>query len=212
MAKRKKSTEQTNTVNRIVNRFEEEGSVSNRQRSGDPRKTSARDDRRLVKIVKDDPRKTATDVRIYANNNLSVGITTRTARLILEKANLPARRPSKKPLISEKNVKSRLEFARKHFEWSVADLGRVLWSVESKYKLLSSNGIRYVRRPPGQRNNPKYQVPTVKHGGGSVMVWGSFSRDGWVRFIELKEFMKAVNYKKILEEQMLPDARTREMK
>uniref|UniRef100_A0A915CP68 non-specific serine/threonine protein kinase n=1 Tax=Ditylenchus dipsaci TaxID=166011 RepID=A0A915CP68_9BILA len=77
-------TKPVNTVNRIVNRFEEEGSVSNRQRSGRPRKTRARGDRRLVKIVKDDPRKTATDVRIYANNNLSLGIATRTARRIFD--------------------------------------------------------------------------------------------------------------------------------
>uniref|UniRef100_A0A915CVX8 Transposase Tc1-like domain-containing protein n=1 Tax=Ditylenchus dipsaci TaxID=166011 RepID=A0A915CVX8_9BILA len=128
MAKRKESTEQTKQT--IVDakkrgysnrRLCEVGSVSNRQRSGRPRKTSARDDRRLVKIVKGDPRKTATDVRIYANNNLSLGIVIRTARRILERANLPARHPSKKPLISKKNVKARLEFARKHLEWSVAE-------------------------------------------------------------------------------------------
>ena len=88
------------------------------------------------------------------------------------RANLPAAKPSKKPWISKKNVKARLKFARDHLDWSVADWGRVLWSDESKFNLFSSDGIRYVRRPPGQRNNPKYQVPTVKHGGGSVMIWG----------------------------------------
>lgn len=81
-------------------------------------------------------------------------------------------RPSKKPWISKKNVKARLEFARAHKDWSVGDWGRVLWSDESKFNLFSSDGIRYVRRPLGQRNNPKYQIPTFKHGGGSVMTWG----------------------------------------
>uniref|UniRef100_A0A915DXW8 Tc1-like transposase DDE domain-containing protein n=1 Tax=Ditylenchus dipsaci TaxID=166011 RepID=A0A915DXW8_9BILA len=124
-------------------------------------------------------------------------------------ANLPARRPSKKPLITRKNVEARLELARKHLEWSVADWRRVLWSDESKYNLFSSDGIRYVRRSPNQKKNPKCQVPTVKHGGGSVMVWGSFSRDGMGPLNRIEEIMKAVNYKKILEEQMLPDARIR---
>uniref|UniRef100_A0A915CS52 Transposase n=1 Tax=Ditylenchus dipsaci TaxID=166011 RepID=A0A915CS52_9BILA len=146
------------TVNRIVNRFEEEEVSPSRQRSGRPRKTSARDDSRLVKIVKDDPRKTATDVRIYANNNLSLGIATRTARRILDVV-----RPR---------------------------LGRMLWSDESKCNLLSSDGIRYARRPPCQRNNPKYQVPTVKHSGGSIMVWGSISRDEMSPLHRIEEFME----------------------
>ena len=41
-----------------------------------------------------------------------------------------------------------------------------------------SDGIRYIRRPTGERFNLKYQFPTVKHGGGNIVVWGCFSRDG----------------------------------
>ena len=36
--------------------------------------------------------------------------------------------------------------------------------------MFGSNGFKYVRRPIGLRNDVKYQVPTVKYGGGSVMV------------------------------------------
>lgn len=85
-----------------------------------------------------------------------------------------ARKPSKKPWISKKNVRDRLKFAEKHKDWSIADWGRILWSDESKFNLFGTDGIRYVRRPTNERNNPKYQMPTVKYGGGSVMVWGKF--------------------------------------
>ena len=34
-----------------------------------------------------------------------------------------------------------------------------------------------MRHPKGERFAPKYQMATVKHGGCSIMVWRSFSRD-----------------------------------
>lgn len=96
-------------------------------------------------------------------------------KIKFSKEGLFGAKPSKKPWISKKNVRARLKFAQEHAHWSVADWGRVLWSDESKYNLFCSDGIRYVRRPIGSRNDPKYQVPTVKHGGGSVTVWGETS-------------------------------------
>lgn len=80
---------------------------------------------------------------------------------------------AKKPLISLKNARARLKFAQNHKDWSLADWGRILWSDESKFNMFSTDGIRFVRRPVGKRNNLRYQIPTVKHGGGSVMIWGN---------------------------------------
>jgi len=71
-----------------------------------------------------------------------------------------------------------LQFARAHINWIVAVLEKVLWSDESKCNLLSSHCIRYTRRHSKQRFNVRYQVPTVKHGMGNVMLWGSFSKIG----------------------------------
>ena len=48
-------------------------------------------------------------------------------------------------LISKKNQKARLQFARAHMNWIVADLEKVLWSDESKCNLLTSHCIRYTR-------------------------------------------------------------------
>ena len=36
--------------------------------------------------------------------------------------------------------------------------------------MFDSDGIKYVRRPVGLRNDVNYQVPTVKHGGGSNLL------------------------------------------
>ena len=83
----------------------------------------------------------------------------------------------KKPLISKKNELGRLKFALEHLHWATQDWSKVLWSDEFKFALFRSDGLKYVRRPSGTRHDVRHQVPTVKHGGESAMVWGCFSRD-----------------------------------
>ncbi|KAF2366704.1 Transposase Tc1-like [Trinorchestia longiramus] len=78
-----------------------------------------------------------------------------------------ARVLTKKPFIQEKNRKIRLKFAKEHESWSTKDWKKVFWN---KLHLFRSYGQRYVRRPKGTRMDPRYQHPTVKHGGALVMV------------------------------------------
>ena len=59
-----------------------------------------------------------------------------------------------------------LFFAREHF-WK-----NVLWSEESKFYRVRSDGKRYVRRPPNMLHNPK------QYDGEYVMVWAAFSGHG----------------------------------
>ncbi len=54
----------------------------------------------------------------------------------------------------------------------------VLWSDETKINLFGSDGIERVWRQPGEGYKDKCVLPTVKHGGVSVMVWGCMSAAG----------------------------------
>ena len=51
----------------------------------------------------------------------------------------------------------------------------MLWTDESKFNRFGSDRKQYVRRPQNQELSPRYTLKTVKHGGGNVIVWGSFS-------------------------------------
>ena len=46
-------------------------------------------------------------------------------------------------------------------------------SDESKFEIFGSNCRVFVRRIVGERMISTCMVPTVKHGGGGVMVWGA---------------------------------------
>lgn len=55
------------TVLKFLKRFNWTGSVENNQRSGRPRKSDVRADRRIIRIVKINPRKTLTDLTTVYN-------------------------------------------------------------------------------------------------------------------------------------------------
>lgn len=176
-------------------------------KSGRPRKTTARDDKLILRMSSCDPRKTATTTAADLCTNYGIQISERSVRRRLLDGGLNARRPVRKPLISKKNRKARLEFARRHVNWTVDDWAKDLWSDESKVCFFTSDGIQYVRRPVGTRFEPKYQLPTVKHGGGHVMVWGCFCRNGVGPLVRIEGTMDRFHYAEILQEHMLPFAK-----
>ncbi len=53
---------------------------------------------------------------------------------------------------------------------------KILWSDETKIELFGLNSKRYVWRKPGTAHHLSDTVPTVKHGGGSIMLWGCVTK------------------------------------
>ncbi|KAK3515439.1 hypothetical protein QTP70_021422, partial [Hemibagrus guttatus] len=69
---------------------------------------------------------------------------------------------------------------------------------------------QYMRR--NAELHPKNTIPTVKHGGGNIMLWGCFSAKGPGRLIRVKERMNGAMYREILSKNLLPSARALKMK
>ncbi|KAI3355043.1 hypothetical protein L3Q82_017920 [Scortum barcoo] len=53
-----------------------------------------------------------------------------------------------------------------------------MWSDETKIELFGINSTRRVWRKKKDEYHPKNTIPTVKHGGGNIMLWGCFSAKG----------------------------------
>ena len=73
------------------------------------------------------------------------------------------------------------------------------WSDETKIELFGLNAKRHVWMKPGT-------IPTVKHGGGSIMLQGCFSVAGTGRLVGIEGKMNGAKYREILDENLLQSA------
>ena len=126
---------------------------------------------------------------------------------VLHKTGLYGRVAKRKPLLKKTRIKSRLEFPRRHVGDSETKWKKILWSDETKIELFGLNAKRYVWRKPNTAHHPENTIPTVKHGGGSIMLWGLFSASGPGKLVKIEGKMDAAKYREILEENLLKSAR-----
>jgi len=74
----------------------------------------------------------------------------------------------------------------------------VIWSDETKIELFDKNSNCRVWRKKKTELYPKNTIPTVKHGGGNIMLWDFFSAKGPGRQIHVKERINRAMYHEIL--------------
>eukprot|EP00795_Rhopilema_esculentum_P008069 gene8069-13984_t len=190
-------------VQQIIKKHKETGSVEDRKGRGRKRITTSREDRLIVKQSLKDRRKTS---RILANelkDAHDIKVSSRTVRRRLVDSGLKYCRAKKKPLLSEKARAKRLDWGRQHrdYDWS-----KVIFSDESRFCLISDRPV-YVRRRSGEEYLPQCLNPTVKHGGGGIMVWGCISSKGVGRLHRVEGTINAAHYIKILKFCALPSMR-----
>ncbi len=117
----------------------------------------------------------------------------------LHQSGLYGRVARRKPLLSARHMKARMEDSK-------MVTNKILWSDETKIELFGLNSKRYVWRKPGTAHHLSNIVPTVKHGGGSIMLWGCFSAAGTGRLVAIEGKMNAAKYRDILDENLLQSA------
>ncbi len=88
----------------------------------------------------------------------------------------------------------------------------VLWSDETKVEHFGHNSKRYVWWKNNTAHHQRNIIPTVKHGGGSIMLWGCFSSAGTGALVKVEGIMHSSKYRSILAQNLQASARKLKMK
>ena len=88
----------------------------------------------------------------------------------LHKAGFHGQVARKKPLQKKTYLKARMELANKPLNDTAGMWRKVLLSDETKIELFGLNSKLYIWHKPNTALHPVNTIPTVKHGGGSIML------------------------------------------
>lgn len=195
------------TVFRTIDRFKKTNSLQNLPRSGRPTFITESDRRYLKLCALRNRRKTldvlTEDFNLGRKNPISKSVVNRS----LHSWGIIGRVACRKPLLSARNVRKRLLFAKEHVKWSKKKWGKVLFTDESKFDLFGSNRRMYVRRMANERFVNSCLTPTMKHGGGNIMIWGGICTKGVTRLKRIEGIMDKKVYHSILVHRAIPEGK-----
>ncbi len=193
-----------NTVAKVVQTFKKDGTATiSQRRPGRPRKLTPRQERLLMSRVEENRHESSLQLSKEVESQTGVTISRDTIRRTLQRNGMHGCRPRKKPLLKPRHKKARLEFARAHADKDEDYWDSILWSDETKRNVFGTDGFKTVWRRKGEEYKEKCMVPTVKHGGGSVLMWGCMSAAGVGELHFIDGIMNSQMYCSILKEKML---------
>ena len=157
-------------MDKIIQRFKRAGSTQNRSRVGRPKKLSGRAERHIQMLSLKDRRRSPVSIAAEIEEVEGQPVSAQTIRRTLHQIGVHNCHPRRKPLLKTIYKKATKHFAEdmstKHMDY----WNHVLWSDEMKINLFGSDGFKHVWRRPGEEYKDNCVMPTVKHGGGNVVV------------------------------------------
>lgn len=157
------------SVFNVINYYKKTGTLHPKLRGGGKRKTTSRDDRKIVNLALQNRRATLEGLGNTLRNQHGMDISDTTVKRRLHEAKLYGRAARKKPLLMKRHREARYKWCKDKLNWTQAQWKKVVWSDESKFCLVGSRGCQRVWRRSGEALKPECVNSTVKHGGGEYL-------------------------------------------
>ena len=132
---------------------------------------------------------------------MSLSISTSTTSRILQQYNMTSYIAPRKPRITPKQRRGRIDWCNEHLSWSVQDWSNVIVNGESNYEVLNrKNRIDFRRFCTDRTRFERSQKRT--HQGGSLDIWSFITCHSLGPLIVLNERLNSLKYIDLLEEHL----------
>jgi transposase len=172
-------------------------------KKGRPRKLRESDIEYCVLSILSDKADGATDLVKKLRAERNVIVSRKTIARALKERGLKAGEKKKKPLLSSKNVRDRLKFAKAHQHWTVEDWRNVVFSDETKINRFNSDGRKWTWYREGSSLNSRRVTQTVKNGGGNIKIWGCITSKGVGHMCKIENNLDSFLYLEILKGELV---------
>jgi transposase len=170
---------------------------------GRPKSLTFRHERQIAHLTSSGKILTAVDIQKHLQSSKLASTSTGTIRNSLKRMGLRARVRRRAPLLRPIHRRKRLDFCNKYKNWTMEDWRRVIWSDETKVNLFGSDGKSYCWRIPGAPTKDHHFQPTIKHGGGSIFLWGCMTSNGVGFMAKINNGLDSKLYTEILQGELL---------
>lgn len=163
------------TCRRIYNRMKEDGTTSNRKRTGRPTFFDKDKRNELDQFITQDKRTRRLPWEMV-RNEMAMKCSVRTLRQKAHRLGFHKRRRRKKIGLRAESPSKRLKWAREHLHWTNEEWSRLIWTDESSFSTAGFGQQPPVTRKDGEEEtyNADCLNQTWRSGRQSVMVWGAF--------------------------------------
>lgn len=181
-------------IRSIIQYYRENNTVEYKSRPGRPRKTSTKEDTKIISIAKSRKMSSIKNFTVTAKKALQKNLSHTTVWKRVKESGAKKRRERRKPKLSEKNIQDRLDFATKYKrkKWD-----NVVFSDECMVQLYANS----VQVWSWDKNDCVVERP--KH-VPKRMFWACFDINGVSELVEVEGRMNSKKYCEVLEQGLLP--------
>ena len=191
------------TIGSILKKFHHEENVENKPRSGRRKLFSVRDKNAVVRLVKQNRKRTLDDITNNFNEGKDRTFSRKTVMRKLHEEGFQRRAVRKLMVVRDVNRKKRVRWCKERKNWTVDnEWKKIIFSDESQI-IIGTNNRVYIWRKNSEMNSPHLVCPPSQR-KVTLMVWGCMCINGVGTLVAVNGNINAQKYIDILDNNLWP--------